>query len=132
MNKASLKFIEISVEWWDLRWHTFASSDASHDLEALGIGFEWTSVDVFPMIEHTLWERLTRGEGSEMAGEAEAFSDWKMSLDVGKRSSGDGLFEDDLTTADVEALVDTSSDVGWALDLDKEDWFLENWLGGEY
>jgi len=54
-----------------------------------------------------------------------------MSLDVGKRSSGDGLFEDDLTTADVETLVDTSSYVGWALDLDKEDWFLENWLGGE-
>jgi len=54
-----------------------------------------------------------------------------MSLDVGKRSSHDWLFEDDLTTTDVEALVDTSSDVSWALDLDKEDWFLENWLGGE-
>lgn len=54
-----------------------------------------------------------------------------MSLDVGKRSSGNWLFEDDLTTADVEALVDTSGDVGWALDLDKEHWFLEHWRRSE-
>lgn len=59
-----------------------------------------------------------------MAGETEGFSDWKMSLDVGERSSDDWLFEDDLTAADVEALVDTTGNISWALDLDKENWFL--------
>jgi len=78
------------------------------------------------MIEHTLWEGLSRGQLAEMTGETEALCDWQMSLDVGQRGSDDWLFEDDLTTADVEALIDSTGDVSWALDLDKEHWFLEH------
>lgn len=59
-----------------------------------------------------------------MAGEAETLSDWEIGLDVGKRCSGDWLFEDDLTTTDIEALVDTTGNLSWALDFHKEDWFL--------
>jgi len=65
-----------------------------------------------------------------MAGKAKALCDWEMGLDVGERGTDDRLFEDDLTTADVEALVDTTGDFSWALDLDEEHWFLEHWLRG--
>jgi len=78
------------------------------------------------MIETALREGLSGGQRAEMAGEAEALCDWEMSLDVGQRSANDWLFKDDLTTADVEALIDTTGDIGWALDLDKEHWFLEH------
>lgn len=83
------------------------------------------------MIKHALWEGLSGGQRAEMAGEAEALSDWKMSLDVGQRGTDDWLFEDDLTAADIEALVDTTGGVSWARDLDEEDWFLEHWLSGQ-
>jgi|ERR1719264_1969717 len=59
-----------------------------------------------------------------MAGEAETLRDWKIGLDVSKGCSSYWLFEDDLTTTDVKALVDTTGNITWALDFHKEDWFL--------
>jgi hypothetical protein len=69
--------------------------------------------------------------GTEGLCEAEGLSDGQVGLHVNKRSSGNGILLVDDTTTLGEALVDATNGVIRALDLNKEDRFLEARRGCE-
>ena len=125
------ELVEEVVEAWDAFLESLSGSDSFDKLASLGGLFVWVSVKGFPMIEHTLWESTSGGSGSEGLGETEGLSDRKEGLHVDEWGSVDWLFSGDNTSSLGEALVDTTDSVIWALNLNKEDWFLESWFSGE-
>ena len=70
------------------------------------------------MIEHTLGEGLSTGGGTEISGETEGLHDGQVSLNGEHGGSGTLLFAEDLTSALVQATVDTADGVFGTLDLD--------------
>ena len=81
------------------------------------------------MVKHRLREGLTSGMRSKLSVESEGFGDGQVGLDSEHRSTRTLLLREDLTTTLVEARVDTTDRVLWALDLDEEDGLLETGLG---
>ena len=70
------------------------------------------------MVEHGLWEGLTRRRRAKVAVEAEGLGDRQVRLDGEHRRSGPLLFTEDLSTALVEHTVYTADGVLGALNLD--------------
>lgn len=77
-----------------------------------------TAVHGLPMIEDTLGEGLSGGMRAELSVESEGLGDGEVSLDGEHGRSGALLLGEDLSTALVQATVDTADGVFWALDLD--------------
>jgi len=83
------------------------------------------------MIEDTLWESSSGSGGSEILGETEGLSDWKVSLHLDEWGSHDWLFTDDDTSSLGQGLIDWTNSIIWGLDLNQEDWLLESWGSSE-
>ena len=70
------------------------------------------------MVHDTLGERLARRSSAEFTVEAEGLHDGEVSLDGEHGGSGPLFFGEDLSTALVQARVDTTDGVFGTLDLD--------------
>lgn len=77
-----------------------------------------TAVHGLPVIEDTLGEGLSGGMRAELSVESEGLGDGEVSLDGEHGRSRALLLGEDLSTALVQATVDTADGVFWALDLD--------------
>jgi len=126
-----LKTIVESVQWWDFFGGSLSLSRGEHDLVGLGSSFEGVSLEDLPMIEHALWEGLSRGVRAEISGETKGFQHREVSLDVVEGCSWALLFGDDVSTTTIQHWVDTRDGAFGALDFDEVDWLLETWLGGQ-
>ena len=83
------------------------------------------------MREDTLREGLTGGLRTEIGGETEGLEDGQVGLNLVERSTGALFFSNDVSTTLIQARINTTNGVFWALDIDEEDGFLETRLGGQ-
>jgi len=121
----SLELVVICVKSRDLGLETLANTDLSDEFLHLAAFLESGAVHGLPMIEDTLGEGLSGGVRAELSVESEGLSDGEVSLDCEHGCSRALLLGEDLSTTLVQATVDTTDGVFWALDLDKVDGLLE-------
>lgn len=125
------KLVSEGIKSGDFSADSLSLSDRGDKFSSSGLGYQWVSTEFLPMVEHTLGEGTSGSGGTESLSETEGLSDGKVSLHHDERGSGNGLFTDNDTSSGGEALVDTTDGIFGALDLDKEDGFLESRLGKE-
>jgi hypothetical protein len=127
----SLQLVKESVKLEDFFGETLALTGILDHVEGLVSGNERISLKDLPMGEEALREGLTRGLRSKISSETERLQHREISLDLVERSTGALLFGNDVSTTLVEARVDTTNGVFGALNIDKEDRFLETRLASE-
>jgi hypothetical protein len=124
----SLELVVVLLVTWDDLLHTTSLSGVEDDLTWLGALVKRITRHSLPVVEDHLWEGLTTSSLSQFTSETEGLVDWQVGLDSEQWSTWTLFLGDDLTSLLVEDGVDTTNGVLWALDLDKEDWFLDTWL----
>lgn len=65
----ALQFVQVVIQSWNSFLETLALTCIGHDLSRLGAGLHGISRKDLPVIEHALWEGLTRGVGTKVSGE---------------------------------------------------------------
>jgi hypothetical protein len=125
------ELVDEVVEGWDAFLETFALTGVGNDFGRLGAGFEWVTVEEFPMVEHALWESTSGSGGAESLSETEGLGDGQVSLDHHEWGSLNSFFGENNTTALGHALIDTTDGIIRSLDFDQEDWFHKSGLSSE-
>jgi hypothetical protein len=113
-----LELVVVCIKSRNIRLETLADTDLSHELFHLGALLERRAVHDLPMVEHALGEGLAGGMRAELSVEAEGLGDREVSLDSEHGGSRALLLGEDLSTTLVQAAVDTTDGILWALDFD--------------
>mmetsp|Transcript_10545 Transcript_10545/g.29798 ORF Transcript_10545/g.29798 Transcript_10545/m.29798 type:complete len:859 (+) Transcript_10545:55-2631(+) len=127
--RSCLELILIVFRGWDNLLETLSLSGVEADLVRLGALVMWIRSHHLPMIEHRLWEGLSRGGSSQDTGETEGLDDWQVGLDVVDRGTRSLNLLEHNTSLLVQHRVDTTNGVLWTLDLDQVDRLHELWSG---
>lgn len=100
---------------------TFALTNGENQIAALGSFFERIAFDHLPVIEHTLWERLSASGGTQRSRETKRLEHRQVCANVVQRRARTRRLFDDGTATLIEARVDTTDHRLRALDLDQVD-----------
>jgi len=125
------EFINEVIKSWDSFFESLSLSDSSNDLVGLWTIFLWITIELFPMIKHTLWECSSGSGSSKGLGETEWFTDWEEAFHVDKWGTSNWFLTVDHTSSLGHCLIDGTNNIIWGLDLDQEDWLLESWSGSK-
>eukprot|EP00955_Chlamydomonas_euryale_P078828 363205-Chlamydomonas_euryale.AAC.19 len=130
----SLKLVLVFIQRLHKVLDALAFPNVADELAGLRVGVQRVGLQGFPVVEHTLRERLSRRRGTQRCGEAERLNDWQVALDVVHGRAGAlHLLKDDAALL-VHDRIDSAQCALWRLDLHQVDWLqkpgLRSQLGG--
>jgi len=116
-----LQLVEEVVEGGDALLQSLPLPRLHDDDTGFGIGLQRAAGENLPMVEHALWESLSRGGGSQFGGETEGLHDGEIGFDHVHGRSLDLLVLEHVTSLSVQDAVDATDGLLWALDFNQVD-----------
>merc|ERR1712072_1320254 len=115
----ALQLVEVVGKLWHLHLHILAFPACQYQFLQFSF-LHRIARNVFPVVENTLWERLSAGLLAESRHKSERLCDWQVSLHLNKRSSLTRILLKHAATPQIHARIHSTHGLLWTCDLNQE------------